>query len=398
VIKVGRYTAALLIISVGVSVLFEQTLHGDYLSWLFDWWAIFLIVLGCEYLLYVYRYKDRPMKLDGAGLLVSALLSVLIVGGLKVPLVVDALRTGDFAKLQQVLYYSAPKSSTVYSKDVIVVPVVGVSKIELRTGDGDIEVRGGSGDEIEIHAAVEVVGVSKERGQAIADRSRLIHKLSGDVLNVSTEPEAYETDKGKRQNPSMHLIVYVPVEHKAAYELDSSNGSVVLSTLTAPGNSFSITLDNGELNMDDIGGQVEARLKNGAIRGMQMQGDVTLTTDIGAIDLDSIHGNVQAHTAIGEINLSEISGDVEAVANLGEISIRSRTLGGDWNVVGKVGAVRVELPALASFKLTGRVIGSVQSDFPLSHIGENINGESGGGRHAVRIESIGSFTFGQIVD
>lgn len=49
-VRVGRYTAAALIIAVGVLLILDKRWGTDYVYEMVDWWPFLLVVLGVEYI------------------------------------------------------------------------------------------------------------------------------------------------------------------------------------------------------------------------------------------------------------------------------------------------------------------------------------------------------------
>ena len=67
-VRVGRYTAAALIVAVGVLLILDKRWGTDYVYEMVDWWPLLLVVLGVEYiLLFLVTRRRRIAVSDNQG-------------------------------------------------------------------------------------------------------------------------------------------------------------------------------------------------------------------------------------------------------------------------------------------------------------------------------------------
>src|SRR5690348_11180288 len=73
--RIGRLTAALLLIGTGGIVIADNWLHTDYLSQAVHWWPALIIVLGVEYLIVaLFNHKDAGQTRLAFGSLATAII------------------------------------------------------------------------------------------------------------------------------------------------------------------------------------------------------------------------------------------------------------------------------------------------------------------------------------
>jgi len=198
------------------------------------------------------------------------------------------------------------------------VPVADLQRLDLDTDNGEVEIRGGGGDEI----AVRTVLVERHEGDA--DYSI---DVEGDRLVVAGECD------GRRWNGcSVGFVVTVPSE----FEIDvvTDNGRVALADVDG---RVSVETDNGAIHADRIGSPiVDTRSSNGRIRLNFDDAPVSVaaTSGNGAIDVRlpdrDVDYAVEADSGNGAVDIDvrtdpDADRQVTARSDNGAIDVEYRT-------------------------------------------------------------------------
>lgn len=168
--------------------------------------------------------------------------------------------------------------------------------------------------------------------------------------------------------------------------------------------SLHLVTHGGEIDVQDLRGDVEAHTSGGDIEIQEIEGQVEISTSGGHIRAKEIVGSLDAETSGGSIHASEVSGDVDVRTSGGGIrvreaggEVRARTSGGPIEVrfVGTPrgdlrtsgGSIDVEVEEEAGFDLHAETSGGrVELDDDLAFSGDvdrsELEGQvSGGGPH-----------------
>lgn len=412
--KIGRYTASLILIVVGTFLLADQLLNTNMLAYLFDWWPLVLIGLGAEYLILSARGRreSKPLRLDVGGVFFALLISLVVVVVTQSPsqtipflknLNLNFDSIGDFAS-------SIGEGGHKFEKDVIRIPLAeGTTGVTLDNPNGSVEMKPGRVEAIEIRATVYVDRVDEARARGIAERSTLEY-AEGAVLSIAAKGEEYEV--GMRTfRPRMNLEIVVPESKRADYTItlqngrieaesmplrsefraSTSNGSIELRSLEG---SVDAETTNGKITADSIAGSVHLRTTNGSIRVEEIGGETILRTTNGEVVAKEIAGAVQVSTSNGRISIDEAEGAVHAVTTNSSIAASSDAMGGDWELNTTNGRIEVALPENPGFTVDGSSgHGSISNRFPGLIVGENrVEGRVGAGTYRLKLDTNGSIS------
>lgn len=407
--RAGRYTAAVLLISIGVLLVLDWRDGTDHMMMLLKWWPVIPVLWGLEYLLiHLFSRRRRPaapkarVRMDLRGLISAIILaaSVFIVteqehyihlwNRVSLNLTVAAVDYGE-------------ASGSSYEKAPIVVPVeLGTSKITVDAINGDILIHRAAVEDVEITSTVWVDQLDGVQAEAIADQS-FVEVTEGQTIKIVPQGKAYG-ESGKRQ-PRMNLDISLPEDRRFNLEVRTMNGGITLQNVEAIAD-ISLETGNGELILHRIFGNVKGKTLNGAVRARTVQGSVDLTTsggDMGAWDvsgalkLSTAVGNISATGSGDDLDLSSKNGNLEisgARAKLhaeslnGRINIRSDDFGGDWDIYSAVGDIDLFLPPLGNYTLDGSSgYGDIVTDLPgLTVDKKTLSGEVGTGEFKLHVE------------
>lgn len=208
------------------------------------------------------------------------------------------------------------------------------------------------------------------------------------------------------------LMEEEPVEPPLDVHVAVQLGDVDINGISAP-IGLSIEVGDGRIQVVDVTGNVSAKSVNGSIELSRIAGDITASVSNGSIDVKQASGNVTASTANGGIHLNDVAHDVEVDTKNGEIAIHeaggrvkadtlngsievfSGTVGGDWDIVGLVGDIRLKLPIAADYELNGTVtFGTIdiKPGLPLTTTKKTVRGTTGSGEHRIYINANNSIS------
>ncbi len=401
-IKVGKYTAALILVIVGSLLLLDLTTNMDVTDELIKWWPAVIIMLGIEYLLLssIYRGPDHKLGFAVGSLILSLVLSIAVIGYTSFPNMsfFNSINIGNIA--------FSDKNGKSYDKGTTEIPMLNkYDKVYVHNPNGEIEIITGDIEDIEIATTLYVSRMKSDEADEIAEASSVEYKDNGDTLEIEANGKEYRLF-GIKQKPRMDMIITVPAGKEVDYEIDMTNGKLVAKDIAVK-EIFEIKTTNGGITISDIQGKVFAHTTNGAMLIENIQGSIELDTTNGTITANNVDGDMFANTTNGKIIATQISGKVEADTTNGSITltdvyedvvadttnggivVRSVTLGGDWELDTTNGAIKIYLPELANFEIEGDAASytTVHSDFPLSISKGEVSGRVGTGEHEININT-----------
>lgn len=170
-----------------------------------------------------------------------------------------------------------------------------VKRVELASGNGDVEIVGADTNQIEV-------------------RERVRHRFGKPDQTYEVEGDTVRLGSDCGWGCSVDYAVTVPKGTEVTGE--SSSGDVKVRDLTAPVN---VKLSSGDLEVDNIEGSLHAELNSGSVSLERIRGDVDARTTSGDIALSEVTGRTKLQTTSGEIE-----GDLRSSS-----AIEARTTSGD---------------------------------------------------------------------
>ncbi|WP_337100863.1 DUF4097 family beta strand repeat-containing protein [Paenibacillus sp. YIM B09110] len=380
--KLGRYTAAVLIVAVGALLLWDQIQGRNDIALLGQWWPVIFIMLGIEMIIYSLRSRKivQKLRLDVAGISVALVISLMAY-------VVTQYADFPFRWLDQwnvdisgISEYGEEKGFR-YDKTVVKVPLdEQISSIGIVNPNGQVTVRSGDVEEMELLATVWVDVEDQAEADSIAEQST-VKVTPGSEVAFETKGQAYGANGSHK--PRMNLTLTVPMalsdqvyveepiatepppittdqpdvtdegtavtpditdtaanvtatplapsstsvpdeqqEMKSAVKLkiESELGAVDVSGLLLPG-GLDIRISSGNVKVDHIVGEVQVKGINGNVQLQEVNGDSSIETKNGTIAATGIKGQLYANTLNGSLELQDVGGDLEAETKNGKIKV-----------------------------------------------------------------------------
>lgn len=405
--KVGRFTAALLLLAVGLLLLLDQMRGTGYVALLLDWWPVLLITLGVEYLVFnfFYRKREAAFRLDWGGLVLSVLISAVVVGITQADrLPKDWLGNLNFNISTLNLSFSS-ESGYSYMKPELAIPLPrGVERIELENPNGSVEIRGGDVKDIIIGAVVWVDKVDEAEASRIAEQSTIDYS-GGSTFKIMTNAKEYTGGFPNKRKPRVNLQITVPESVKADYQLKLLNGKVIAEHVPVK-EKLNVRTTNGSITVSGVGGSLTANTTNGAVDISDVGGDATVETTNGVVTVHTVGGKLEVDTTNGAVKAEQVQGDadietlngkitvvgaeagVKANATNGTISVTAAQVGGDFTLKNTTSSIEVHIPAGSDVQVKGSTsYGSISTNLPLTVEGKKITGTIGSGRHQIKIDT-----------
>ncbi|WP_458121308.1 DUF4097 family beta strand repeat-containing protein [Paenibacillus sp. Z6-24] len=405
-IRVGRITASLLWIAVGILVFLDQWTNGGQLLWLLKWWPVILIVWGVEYIIFYVLSRRRlfRLRMDIRGMLIALLAAVSIF------LVTEQ---NQYLYLWSRVSLDLTAASAEFSEasgtrtelDNITVPITEeTDELNVEGINGDLLIHSGNVDQIQIRPVVWVDEVEREEAKTIA-LSTKINATEGREIDI--RPETLSYGESSNRQPRVNMEITVPASRHFDINVQTTNGKIMMSNIEAL-RSISVRSGNGGLVLRDLLGDVKAQTTNGNMQITSILGNVNADTNQGTFRANDISGAARLYTQVGDISLTGGLGDIDVntrngnifvdEANFeiraetlnGNIELRSISIGGDWSVYSAVGVINLYLPATGNYKIAGsNSYGTIRTDLPLEVKNKTISGTFGTDDHTVRVDGNG---------
>lgn len=415
--KAGKYTAALVLLSVGTALLVDVAADTAWTAAVIKWWPAALIALGVEYMIVSMRSRDEKTGIAFGSLALAAGISVAAIavshaGAFFPGNWVIQLGNVSFADESGRRFEMEPVRTAVDDRTEL---------IYLFNHNGNVTLRTDDVDELEVEGTV-FVPQAVDNAEEIARASGIRLEQKGNRLELLVQGKEYR-HFGVRQRPRINLTVTVPRDLDPSWHLDLTNGKVDAAGLTVR-DRLAADTTNGSVELRDIDGNVTADTTNGNVTIRDIRGDVTADTTNGRVSIENVGGNAFADTTHGQVQMRDVAGEawvdttngsvileriggdvkaettngsirltgaggaVEAGTTNGDITIRTDTLAGNYRLDSANGSINVHLPRDASFEVSGESTwGHVRTDFDLSVDKRAIRGSVNGGRYEIKIDT-----------
>lgn len=184
------------------------------------------------------------------------------------------------------------------------VEVAGAKSIVIRVGAGDLNIRGQRQG-----AKVSARGRACAPSQALLDQTNVQVVRDGDVVRVSSQIPAGAkpaiSNWWSSGDPYIDMVVDLPAE--IPITLQDSSGDITVSHVAAA----SIRDSSGDLEVVDVGGNLDLIDSSGDIRIGDVRGGLMLEDSSGDINLRNVKGNVMIKMdGSGDINITDAGADV----------------------------------------------------------------------------------------
>ncbi|MGG4221038.1 DUF4097 family beta strand repeat-containing protein [Paenibacillus jamilae] len=419
-IRVGRYTASLLLMAVGILLIVDVLQNTEYMLQLLVWWPVIFVLWGMEYLIFFGVHYRKEGKSDNGRRFrpdLKGILSALIVAAS----VFIVTQQNHYMYLWNRVSLNLTSGSMDFSQakenryDMggMLIPVtMQTSDLVVDSVNGDITLIRRPVSNIEVRGTLWVDQAPAAEADKIAQASSL---TSTDGKTIQIRPEVKSYGASSKRQPRMNLLITVPEDRRFNMQIRTSNGNITLNGIDAI-DSIRLESGNGNLTVNDAIGNVKGGTLNGQIKLHRISGDVDVRTNRGDMQAGDIEGAVSLHTMVGDIQVARSEGDItvdtqngdmnvlNSTAKLnanslnGAIKVHSEHVGGDWKIYSAVGDIVLDLPSNGDFQLEGSSsYGNLQSDFPFKIDSKSISGQNGTGKYVINVEGNSNLTIKKLL-
>jgi DUF4097 and DUF4098 domain-containing protein YvlB len=359
--KVGRYTAALLLVTVGVLRIIDLSKGSYILKTAAIYWPLFLILFGLEYLLvhFLNRNSENRLKFDFGGLF----LSILITGA-----VILFTQAGNFSFPWS--FNASDNLGLKFDKGITKIELnAAIEHVKVNDLVGDITIKSAAVSQIEVETTVIIGNLKQDEAQKVADYSTIENSSNGKELTIEAKGGEWNGFLGIKRKPRMNLIITLPNEHLIDLDVTTEYGALAATGVQLKSKLVLKTI-NGSIHLADMNAKINAKTSNGTIEATNLSGSSELNTINGSFNLNNMPAGVIAHTVNGSVEIS------------------SPTIGGDWNLESTNGSVDIKIPSQGDYKINGgTTVGSIYSNLSFPTEKHSIEGSVGSGKYLISLHT-----------
>jgi DUF4097 and DUF4098 domain-containing protein YvlB len=221
--------------------------------------------------------------------------------------------------------------------------------LRVHNTNGRTTVIGEERKDIEVQVAKTARAESADAAHQLLDEIRLIHGISGDVLELDVEVPRKWNRRGHA-----NLELHVP-----------------------RGMNVDVAVSNGKIAVTNLRGRVRARSSNGSVTIDDVVGDIEVATTNAKVCCAATRGRLVARSSNGKIELDEHSGSVDASTSNGLIRVSMEEVGkAGVQLATSNGRILLELPEEVDADIDIRVDnGVIRNDRALCKATRATNGQ-----------------------
>lgn len=385
-IRVGRITAALLLVSVGVLMLLDQIWHTSWITLLITWWPLILICWGIEVIWFGLRKSERRWKLDILGMFGAVFISAIVFTAAQPNLFQDWIRSiqFDFSMMKQMVLSDGIKIEQAKITEAL---TTDASSIQVNHTVGDIYVKSGDVEQLELSSLVTVYNSNKDQAQELADRIHMKIEKNAKLGRWTIKAEGINTLSPSNANIRLDIQILLPADSSLPLQIKLDSGDIYVQDFKADVQAIT---SNGDIFASYLGGKAALETRNGDIDVKNIAGDAVFTTLNGDIQVSDASGAVHMETKSGDLDLHEALGEVIAESLNGDITLTTAVMGGAWNIQALAGDVMISLPENADMTVNAhQSFGEAETSFPLTITEQSITGVIGSGYYDLTVEANG---------
>lgn len=237
---------------------------------------------------------------------------------------------------------------------------------DLSNISGDIVVRGGASDQVQVQAVKEVHrATSDAEAKRELDRVEIEVTHTGNRLRIRT---LYEERDDRNHEASVSVDFEVIVPSGTEVSVKSVSGDIEVSNI------------QGELKAETVSGEVDIQSADKLVSAKSVSGGVEVAAAKGAenTEISSVSGDVEVDgLEANRVTFASVSGDIEITdAKCGRASLK--TVSGDVQYIGPLetsgryefqshsGDVKIVISGDTGFEIDAKSFsGEIESEFPL---------------------------------
>lgn len=195
-------------------------------------------------------------------------------------------------------------------------------ELRLSTNSGDVRLRTGEGDTVQIRArqVFRSASTEAEADEALDDMEFEMGVEGNDVIVISRPRRSgggWGWFRSGQPRVTVDFEIVVPADYRA--EISTSGGDIAVENLDG---DAEVRTSGGDIDLGDIAGAVKASTSGGDISIRRGHGRVVATTSGGDIKIIDAAGDVQASTSGGDVRVERVTGNIRASTSGGNVWAR----------------------------------------------------------------------------
>jgi len=216
--------------------------------------------------------------------------------------------------------------------------VSGPVDLEVLTHSGDVRIRAGSSNSVQIHGKI-YVGDRWFGGKREDD----VHAIEQNPP-IRQDGNNIRIDYVNYRNIAIDYDITVPAQ--TIVRAKSGSGD---QTIEGTRGNAEVTTGSGDVRLTNLQGELRLQTGSGNIRAQQVSGSVRGGTGSGDIEIEEAGpGDIDLHTGSGNITARGVQGSFHGETGSGEITAEGKQ-SGTWDARTGSGNVRLQLPSNAAF-------------------------------------------------
>jgi DUF4097 and DUF4098 domain-containing protein YvlB len=263
--------------------------------------------------------------------------------------------------------------------------VSGPVDLEVLTHSGDVRIRAGSANSVQIHGRI-YVGDRWFGGKRDED----VHAIEQNPP-IRQDGNNIRIDYVNYRNIAIDYDITVPAQ--ATIRTKSGSGD---QTVEGTRGNVETQTGSGDVRLTNLQGEIRVQTGSGDVRARQVSGSVRGGTGSGDVEIEeSGAGDIDLHTGSGNITARGVQGGFHGETGSGEITAEGQQ-SGTWDARTGSGNVRLHLPSNAAFEADiSTSSGSIDVGAPLEmtvqgRVGDShksIHGKVRGGGPLLRVHT-----------
>lgn len=375
-VKVGRISAGLLLVVIGVIILLTQIYNVSAYDIIEKWWPIVLIVFGLEILIQSILAKSKSDKLSfdflSMFIVIIVLIASMLITGAK--FVYNEWENGRFWD-----FFPHAKYETTYNKTNNI-KAEDLKNLTINNDDGRIVLSESKSGEIEVDMVIKVANNNEDYVNSLKEEYVKFNN-NGSKVEIISLAKNIENLSSLIKDVYINFDIKVPVGVNVYVKND--NGEITADRMKG---NLELSNDSGHIMVNNIEGNIKIDNDNGNIKVEYIQGDVIVDTDnAGEVRLENIKGLCEVKSDNSRIEANEIEGDIDIRNNNGKISVEEDAVYGNMKIESGNGNVEVDIDKFDNCIITGEIDNGVIDAGGEKTINGKYKKELGSGEYTIEI-------------
>jgi len=240
-----------------------------------------------------------------------------------------------------------------------------ISKIDVATSVGRIEVNGDATNEAEVKVFIRAINSKKKKNISKEEIEELLNEnysLEIKVENGTLYAIAKETKSNNKKGLSISFEI--SVASKVDGQVKTGVGSIQVQNIQGKikGNSgtgsvkvekcdgdINLKTGVGSISLNDLKGTAEISSGSGSIKAEDISANLTVKTSVGSMQFKNISGSLKANSGTGSIKLYNVQSGADIRTGTGGITVEKCQ--GNFDLKTSSGGVKLE-------NITGNIVAS----------------------------------------